>query len=137
MFLNIFLLISLVIFIIILAILYLKKGKKEKKEKKEETIIQKELREETEKINRLTKDIEENQRETEMKINEKIEENDKSTILISNDIPEETKISDVKESFTDLEFEGGNGWWSDVVKCKSNGSNQLYCKKEDKWLFPY
>jgi hypothetical protein len=29
------------------------------------------------------------------------------------------------------------GWWSNVINCKKNGDNNLYCKPKEKWIFPY
>jgi len=29
------------------------------------------------------------------------------------------------------------GWWNNVINCKANGDNNLYCKPKEKWIFPY
>lgn len=110
-----------------------KEEKKEEEKKEEENHIQKQIEQEKENINQNImekKDFEKTILISEPKI---IDE-------IKNDIPDKLQIdniSDNKETFSNTEFENGNGWWSDVSKCQSNGSNQLYCKSEDKWLFPY
>lgn len=33
--------------------------------------------------------------------------------------------------------EDEKGWYGDVINCKNNGDNGLYCKPKDKWIFPY
>jgi hypothetical protein len=30
-----------------------------------------------------------------------------------------------------------NGWWDNVINCKLNGDNSLFCKGKEKWIFPY
>ena len=41
------------------------------------------------------------------------------------------------ENFTDEEFKQNNGWWNNVINCKDNGSNSIYCKDKKEWIFPY
>ncbi len=39
-------------------------------------------------------------------------------------------------SSTDL-FPDAQGWWSDVINCKTNNKYKLYCKDKARWIFPY
>jgi hypothetical protein len=29
------------------------------------------------------------------------------------------------------------GWWQNIIDCKKNGNNDLYCKPKNQWVFPY
>jgi len=42
---------------------------------------------------------------------------------------------EIKEENKKENKEGG--WWSNVINCKKNGDNNLYCKPKEKWIFPY
>lgn len=140
--------------LLILLIIYLvkkitKKEKKEKKEEKkqevkEESIVEKKMRETKERIMK-----ERNERENSINNNfeDKTEMKDslqqKNTNVINPEklLLENDKIAEAQneliEKFTSEEAKNGSGWWSDTVKCEANSNNELYCKKENKWLFPY
>lgn len=51
---------------------------------------------------------------------------------------EEMKVEqkDGKELKEEKKKEEG-GWWNNVINCKKNGDNNLYCKPKEKWIFPY
>ena len=42
------------------------------------------------------------------------------------------------ESFVNQDSESiATGWWSDATKCQKTGNLHIYCKPEEKWIFPY
>jgi len=43
---------------------------------------------------------------------------------------ENKEVKEVKENKQ-------GGWWNNVINCKANGDNNLYCKPKEKWIFPY
>ena len=60
--------------------------------------------------------------------------------LLNLNAKEEMKVEqkdgkELKEEGEKKKEEGG--WWNNVINCKKNADNNLYCKPKEKWIFPY
>lgn len=50
-------------------------------------------------------------------------------------VEQKNEKGEIKEEQKEEKKNGG--WWSNVINCKANGDNNLYCKPKEKWIFPY
>jgi len=132
------LLIILIIIILVVGFYFYKKSQKENMENMDDEEMEEEMDDMDEEMGEMDENVEDELMDMngsiEMPEDEMVEEESPEQNLSNMEMGNEEPMI---ENFTDSEFKQGSGWWNNVINCEANGSNDIYCKKQEDWVFPY